>query len=152
MALWIKGKDFPLREWAARWITPLLLLIICIPLLSMAWASNRKDKLELKEIGLWLKNNGYTHSIIVGQHEFPRLAFYADGKFIHLPRGSYEDIVGFAREEKANLLVVNEKSIDRFSLNFMELVSSEDLQRIHIPGVKTPKYATLVFQVRSKNE
>ena len=150
VALWIKGKDFPLREWAARWITPLLLLIICIPLLSMAWAPRRKDKLELKEIGLWLKNKGYTHSIIIGQREFIRLAFYADGEFIHLPRGSYEDIVGFAREAKANLLVINGKSIDRFSPNFMELVSSEDLQRIHIPGVKTPKYATLVFQVRSK--
>jgi len=145
---WIKGRDFPLRELSLRWITPLLLLIICIPLLSMAWAPHRKDKVELKEIGLWLKHNGQAHSIIMGQLDFSRLAFYADGDFIQLPRGSYEDIVRFAREKKANLLVINGKTIDRFSPNFLNLVSDRDLQRIYIPGIKTPKYATLVFQVK----
>ena len=147
VALWIKGKDFPLREWVTRWITPLLLLIICIPLLSMAWTPHRKDKVELKEIGLWLKHNGQAHSIIIGQLDFSRLAFYADGDFIQLPRGSYEDIVRFAREKKAKLLVINGKTIDRFSPNFLNLVSPGDLQRINIPGIKTPKYATLVFRV-----
>jgi hypothetical protein len=145
---WIKGRDFPLRELSLRWITPLLLIVICVPLLSMAWAPQRKDKLELKEIGLWLKHNGQAHSIIMGQLDFPRLAFYADGDFIQLPRGSYEDIVRFAREKKANLLVINGKTIDRFSPNFLNLVSDRDLQRIYIPGIKTPKYATLVFQVK----
>jgi len=148
VALWIKEKDFPLREWVARWITPLLLLIICIPLLLMAWAPNRRDKLELKEIGLWLKHNGHAQSIVTGQLDFPRLAFYAEGDFIPLPRGSYEDIVRFSKEKKANLLVINGKTIDRFSPNFLNSVSDRDLQRIYIPGIKTPKYATLVFQVK----
>ncbi len=114
----------------------------------MAWAPQRKDKLELKEIGLWLKNNGYSHPIIIGQHEFSRLAFYADGKFIQLPTESYEDIVQFAREKKASVLVINEKTIDRHSPNFSDSVSSRDLQRIHIPGIKIPKYSTRVFRVK----
>jgi hypothetical protein len=146
----IKRKDFPLKEYALRWVSAFLLLVICIPLLSMAWAPRRKDKLELREIGLWLKKNGYAHSVIVGQHEFLRLAFYADGEFIHLSRGSYQDIMRFIREKKADVLVINARTIDRFSPNFLELVSHKDLQRIHIPGIKTPKYATLVFWVKDK--
>ena len=149
---WIKARDFPLKEWMLRCATPLLLLLICIPLLSMAWTPQRKDKLELKEIGLWLKHNGQAHSIIMGQLDFSRLAFYADGDFIQLPRGSYEDIVRFAREKEANLLVINGKTIDRFSPNFLGLVSPGDLQRIYIPGIKTPKYVTLVFRVRELKE
>ena len=146
--LWIKERDFALRHCAVRWVTPVLLLVICIPLLSMAWAPNRKDKLELKEIGLWLNHNGYAHSVIIGQHEFARLAFYADGEFIHLPKGSYEDIIKFAKANEASLLVVNGKTIDHLSANFLKLVSPIDLQRIQIPGIKTPKYATLVFRVK----
>ncbi|MFQ6032955.1 MAG: ArnT family glycosyltransferase [Candidatus Zixiibacteriota bacterium] len=148
--LWIKERDFALRGKVLRWVTPLLLLLICIPLLSMAWAPRRKNKLELKEIGLWLKNNGYAHSTIVAQGEFSRLVFYADGAFVPLPKGTYQDIIRFAREKGASLLVISERTIDRFSPNFLNLVSSEDLQRIHIPGVKTPQYATLVFRVRLK--
>jgi asparagine N-glycosylation enzyme membrane subunit Stt3 len=150
--LWVKGRDFPLKEWMFRCATPLLLLLICIPLLSMAWAPHRKDKLELKEIGLWLKHNGHADSIITGQLDFSRLAFYADGDFIQLPRGFYEDIVRFAKEKKANLLVINGKTIDRFSPNFLNLVSPRDLQRIDIPGIKTPQYATVVFRVREKRK
>lgn len=148
LVLSIKGRDFPLRRQALRCLIPLLLLLICVPLLSMAWAPQRKNKLELKEIGLWLKNNGHAHSIIIGQHEFSRLAFYADGKFIQLPKGSYEDILQFATEKKASLLVINEKTIDHHSSNFSNSVSSRDLQRINIPGIKTPRYSTLVFRVK----
>ncbi|MFX0195648.1 MAG: ArnT family glycosyltransferase [Candidatus Hodarchaeota archaeon] len=146
--LWMKGRNFSLSERALRWVTTLLFLLICIPMLFMAWAPQRKDKLELKEIGLWLKQNGHAHSIIIGQLDFSRLAFYADGEFIQLPRGYYEDVMRFAREKKANLLVINEKTIDRFSPNFLNLVSPKDLQQIYIPGIKTPKYATMVFWVK----
>ena len=146
---WIKGRNFPLREQAIRWMTPILLLLICAPLLSMAWAPHRKDKLELKEIGLWLRDHGYAHCVIMGQREFARLVFYADGEFVHLPKGSYEDIVRFAREKKVTLLVINKKTIGYISPHFLEEVSPNDLQKIDIPGIKTPKYATTVFLVRN---
>jgi len=148
LILWIKGRDFPLRKQILYWVTPFVLLIICVPLLSMAWVPQRKDKLELKEIGLWLKDNGYAHSTIMAQQEFARLVFYADGVFIPLREGTYQDITGFAREKGADLLVINEKTIDYLSSNFLSLVSSMDLERINIPGIKTPKYATVVFRVK----
>jgi hypothetical protein len=118
----------------------------------MAWAPHRKSKLELKEIGLWLKNNGYAHSIIIGQIEFARLSFYADGEFIYLLEGSYEDIMRFAKEKEAGLMVINKKTIDHFSPGFLDKISPKDLQRIDIPGIETPKYATTVFLIKGEGE
>lgn len=150
--LWIKERDFALREKALRWVTPLLLLVICIPLLSMAWAPHRKDKLELREIGLWLKNNGYAYSTIVAQGELSRLVFYSDGAFVPLPGGTYQDIIRFAREKRASLLVISRKNIDHISPHFLDMASPSDLQPINIPGIKTPKYATMVFRVKGLRE
>jgi hypothetical protein len=147
---WITARDFPLKDRAIRWVSPLLFLAICIPLLAIAWAPHRNNKLELKEIGLWLKDNGYAHSIIIGQYEFIRLAFYADGEFIELPKGSYQEIMRFAREKEGDLLVLNGKTVNHLSLGFLEKISPRDLQRIDIPGIQTPKYATTVFLIKSE--
>ena len=154
LILWIKGRDFPSKEQMLRWLTPLLLFVICVPLLAMAFAPHRNDKLELKETGLWLRNNGYAHSTILGQHEFARLAFYADGKFIPFLKRSYEDIIRFAREEKVNLLVINKNTIDHLSPHFLDMVSPRDLHQIDMSEVRTDKYAIMVFQVnlRERNK
>jgi hypothetical protein len=131
-------------------MTPLLLLIICVPLLIAALAPHRRDKLELKEIGVWLKEHGYAHSIIVGQYEFLRLAFYADGEFFALPKGSYQEMIEFAKKKEGDLLVLNEKTIDHLSPGFLRKISPRDLQRIDIAGIQTPKYATIVFLIKNK--
>jgi hypothetical protein len=151
---WMKPREFFLKNYCVRWLTPLLLIVICVPLLATAWAPQRKDKLELKNIGLWLRDHGYAYSAIMGQGEgdFGRLAFYADSEFIELPKGDYQDIMRFAREKKANILVINQNSIDQFSPGFLGKISSRDLQRIDIPGIKTPKYATTVFLIKGAGE
>ena len=97
---WIQTKDFHIRDRVIRLVTPSLFLIICVPLLALSWAPHRKDKLELKEIGVWLRDHGYAHSIIVGQCEFTRLAFYADGEFFELPKGSYQEMMKFSKEKR----------------------------------------------------
>ena len=147
---WMQTKDYRFRDRAIRWMTPLLLIIICVPLLTAALAPHRRDKVELKEIGVWLREHGYAHSIIVGQYNFIRLAFYADGDFFGLPEGSYQEIMKFAKEKEADLLVLNEKTIDHLSPGFLQKISPRDLRRIDIPGIQTPKYATMVFLIKSK--
>jgi hypothetical protein len=149
---WIEKRSFSFKEQALRWLTPFLLLLICIPLLAMAWAPHRKNKLELKEIGLWLRDHGYAHSIIIGQYEFIRLAFYADGEFIELAKGTYQDTIRFVSEKEGDLLVINKKTIDHFSPGFVEKVSIRDLQCIDIPGIKTPQYSTTVFLIKGGRE
>jgi len=149
---WIKAKNFRIRDRVIYWLTPLLLLFICVPLLTAALAPHRKDKLELKEVGVWLREHGYAHSIIVGQYEFIRLAFYADGDFFDLPKGSYQKMMKFAKEKEGNLLVLNEKTIDHLSPDFLQKISPRDLQRIDIAGIQTPKYATMVFLIIKSKE
>lgn len=148
IGLWMKKTDCHLKEHARRWLTPLLLVIICVPLLLMAWAPHRKEKLELKEVGLWLKEHRYHNSVIVGQREFSRLAFYADAKFVEVPKRPYDDIITFARKNGANLLIINQNTINHFSPRFLRGPSPNDLERIDIPGIKTPHYATTVFLVK----
>jgi hypothetical protein len=152
LILWMKARNSPLRDRRIRYVTLFLLFVICVPLLTMAWTPHRKNKIELKEIGLWLKDHGYAHSIIMGQGEFFRLAFYADGELIELSKGNYQDIIRFAKEKNANLLVINKRTIDHFSPGFLEKISPKDLQRIDIPGIKTPKYATTVFLLTGGGE
>lgn len=144
---WMQNKTFKLKGWILHWLTPLFLLLICIPLLSVAWAPQRKDKLQLKEVGSWLKNNGYANSIVLGQAELFRLAFYADSEFIPTPKGTYEDIIRFARERRVNLLVIDKGAMDSLSPHFFDKVSSKDLQPIDITGIKTFKYPILVFRI-----
>ena len=145
---WIQTKDFHVKDRVISWVTPSLLLIICVPLITIASASNRRDKLELKEIGVWLRKHGYAHSIIIGQPAFTRLAFYAEGEFIELPKDSYQEIVRFAKERDVDLIVINKKTIDHFSPGFLEKISAADLQQIDIPDIQNPKYATTVLRIR----
>jgi hypothetical protein len=96
---------------------------------------------------LWLKNNGYGNSIILGQAELMRLAFYADSEFIPIPKMSYEDIIRFAKDSKARLLVIDKEATDRLSPNFLAKVTSKDLLPIHVGGIKTSKDPIMVFRI-----
>jgi 4-amino-4-deoxy-L-arabinose transferase-like glycosyltransferase len=144
---WVQKYSFPSKEWNLRHIGLLIIVLITIAMLLMGLRPQRKDKLDLKEIGSWLKNNGYANSMILGRAELMRLAFYADSEFIPIPKGSYENIIKFARERKARLLVIDKEVMDRLSPNFLDKVTTRDLQPIDITGIKTYKYTILVFRI-----
>ena len=143
----MKKCPLALKEWGFKRVNLLILILIIIIMLSVGLAPKRRDKLELREIGLWLKNNGYSNSIIFGGDKLARLAFYAESEFIPLPKGTYEDIIRFARERKVSLLVIDKGAMDRLSPHFFEKVTSKDLQPIDITGIKASKYPILVFRI-----
>jgi hypothetical protein len=144
---WSQKRSFPLKDWSLRHAGLLMIILITIVMLSMTLGPHREDKLRLKEIGLWLKNNGYGNSIILGQAELMRLAFYADSEFIPIPKMSYEDIIRFAKDSKARLLVIDKEATDRLSPNFLAKVTSKDLLPIHVGGIKTSKDPIMVFRI-----
>jgi 4-amino-4-deoxy-L-arabinose transferase-like glycosyltransferase len=144
---WMQKSFFPFKEWGLRRIGLLMIVLTIIAMLFMGLKPQRKDKLEFKEIGSWLKNNGYASSIILGRAELRRLAFYAESEFIPIPKGSYEDIIRFARKKKVNLLVVDREVMERGSPNFLDEVSSRDLKPIHMAEIKDPKDPLMVFRV-----
>ena len=144
---WSQKCAFPFKDWSLQHTGLLMISLITVVMLSMALGPHREDKLRLKEIGLWLKNNGYANSIILGRAELMRLAFYADSEFIPIPKGSYEDIIRFARERKASLLVADKEVMDRLPPNFLDKVSSKDMIPIPMAGIKTSKDPIVVFWV-----
>jgi|GEM_PF-6327545 len=149
--LWLAKYKGRLKKRHLTFLYYLLIGSICISLLIMSLSTHRKDKKELKDIGIWLKDHGFAHSVIAGQREFVRLAFYADSTFISLPKmASYENVMKFLHERKATLFIINGKTIENFCPDFWQKLSSKELQRIYIKGVKTPKYSTMVFVVKRK--
>lgn len=149
---WLGRKDFRWRVTVMKNLNLIILLLVCIPLLSIALAPHRKDKLELKEIGIWLKGHGLGDTVILGQKEFDRLAFYAGCDFVLLGKGRYKDILRIAKSRGARILVINARSIERFFPDFWEKLSPEDMKRVEIPDIKTPKYATTVFLLKTSGE
>ena len=144
---WLQKRSLLFKKWDIQRTGLLMLILVTIAMLFVNWVPHRQDKLWHKEVGIWLRNHGYAHSIMVGQEELDRLAFYADSEFIPLPKGSYEEIMKFAREKKASLLVLDKKAADRLPLNFFDRISPKDLQPVDITGIKTLKYATIILSV-----
>jgi hypothetical protein len=127
-----------------------MIMLIMIAMLFMGLRPQREDKLELKEIGLWLKNNGFANSIIVGRANVMRLAFYADSEFIPIPKGSCEDTIRFAKQRKANLLVIDQGMMDQWSVKSLDQITCEDLKPITMAGIKASKDSVMVLQVSNK--
>lgn len=144
---WLQRYLIRRRSWDMQRVGLLLLILIVVVMLSKAWTSPRQDKFGEKELGTWLRNHGYGQSIIVGQEDFDRLAFYAESEFIPFPKGSYEEILRFAREKKASLLVVDWRTIDLLSPGFSERLSPKDLQPVPITGIMNTKYGTIIFNI-----
>ena len=147
---WIRKYSFPFKEAVLRRIGLLMIVLIIMTMLFIGLGPQREDKLELKKIGLWLKNNGYVNSIILGQTDLMRLAFYAESEFIPIPKGSCEDIIEFAKKRRANLLVIDKRVMDKWSSNFLDKISSGDLKPINMAGIKTPQDIVMVFLVSDR--
>lgn len=149
---WLRRQSILSKRLEVQHTGFLILILIAISMLALAWAPHRKDKMGFKEIGTWLKNNGYAHSIIVGQEDFDRLAFYADSEFIQLPKGKYEEIIKFARERKANLLIIDKMAIDRLGSHFFDRISPQDLEPIKLTGIRASQNGMMVFRVIDQKE
>jgi DNA-binding transcriptional MocR family regulator len=90
----------------------------------------RGDRALRRQIGLWLRENGVKHPIIITRE--PRIAFYAQGKAIPLEDYSYPRIIQLARETGANYLIINTKDLGTGLTEFLQAINPEEL--VLIPG------------------
>jgi 4-amino-4-deoxy-L-arabinose transferase-like glycosyltransferase len=98
-----------------RYLQWALVVLIVFVLLPKALASQRAEKIPMKEAGIWIKEHGPKNPVIIGQkHLVWRVAFYANGTSIEMP--SDHDLLKYAKEKRVNFLVVNEKKIDNSHL------------------------------------
>jgi hypothetical protein len=98
---WTIIKKYPLH---------LLTIFFIIIFLAQGISFKRTDKFIQKEIGLWLRGNGYEGSVIMGPNKFLRLAFYANGTFLAMP-DSWEKVIRSIRESEVRIVVVDSCTI-----------------------------------------
>jgi hypothetical protein len=95
-----------------KYLLHLLTIVFIIIFLAQGISFKRTDKLFQKEIGSWLKENGYQGSVVMGPKKFLRLAFYADGRFVEMP-DSREKALESLRENGVRIVVIDSCSIDQ---------------------------------------
>jgi hypothetical protein len=107
---WTIIKKYPLH---------LLTVFFIIVFLAQGISFKRTDKFIQKEIGLWLRGNGYQGSVIMGPQKFLRLAFYADGKFLEMP-DSWEKVMDSINQNGVEVVVIDSCTIEQDCPDFLE--------------------------------
>jgi 4-amino-4-deoxy-L-arabinose transferase-like glycosyltransferase len=114
--------------------------------LFQGFSVKREDKTNLKEVGLWLKENGYQGSVIMGSKEFIRLVFYADGKFLEIPN-SWEMVIGSIHQNRVRLVVVDSCTIEQDYPGFLANLPQAGLFPIQGPKGEKGKYEIQIYGV-----
>jgi hypothetical protein len=119
MIFW--GMERPGLRWTPirRYVYHLILLILVILFLVQGFSGRGSEKTAIKELGIWLKQNGYQGSVIMGPKKFLRLAFYADAKFMEMP-DSWEKAIETIRKDGVRILVVDSCTIKEDCTGFFE--------------------------------
>ena len=95
-----------------RYLLPILTFLLILIFLSQGLGGRGKEKTTIKEAGLWLKNNGYQGSVVMGPNKFIRLAFYADARFIEMP-DSWETAIEDIRKNKVLIVAIDSCTIEK---------------------------------------
>jgi len=99
---------------------PYMVTVFLILLFLVQGLSGRgREKVNIKEAGIWLKKKGYQSSMIVGPKKLMRIAFYADGTFLEMA-DSWEKAVVTIQEKKVRLIVTDPSTIKRDCPGFLE--------------------------------
>ena len=102
----------------------LLTIFFIIIFLTQGIFFKQTDKFIQKEMGLWLRGNGYRGSVIMGPKQLLRLAFYADGKFLEMP-DSWQKAVESIRKDEVRIVIVDSCTIGEDCPSFLANWSKE---------------------------
>jgi hypothetical protein len=107
------------RTFMKKYISWILTVFLIAVFLAQGLPGQGKDKTSIKETGIWLKEQGYQGSVIMGPKKFLRLAFYAEGAFLEIP-GSWERLVETVHRERVQLIVIDPSTIAQDCPGFLE--------------------------------
>ena len=101
--------------------------------------SNTYNKNELREVGLWIKNNAsQSNPKIMMRHEGAE--FYSEGEIIYLPQISYEKLIEYAKVNKVNYLVAWDEDLaydDKLSGLLESKSENPGLEEVYMVGDKS---------------
>lgn len=117
------------------------MVIIAIVILPKTLKPRRLNKLPRKEAGIWLKEHGNAHPLIMST--MPRAAFYARGRHLRMPEGACQEIIDYAKLNEVDYLIIDEEKIKEDSPGFIGAIDSKDLELIYTtnqPGDRIKVY------------
>ncbi|MGQ9648014.1 MAG: ArnT family glycosyltransferase, partial [Thermodesulfobacteriota bacterium] len=91
-----------IRKYVYHLVVPILVILFLVQRLLGGGA----EKTAIKEVGIWLSQNGYRGSVVMGPKKFLRLGFYADGAFTEMPV-SVEKAIETIRENKVKIVAID---------------------------------------------
>jgi hypothetical protein len=127
-----------------HWI---LLIVIVLGLLPKTLAPRRVEKIPLKEAGRWIGAHGPRDPVIMAPGGLARVAFYADGTLVEVPRN--EDLFEYARKNRVNFLAINEKDIKQSHLSLIHSLDPEQFKEEVVIGESSGPYVIRIYSVRS---
>jgi hypothetical protein len=95
-----------------RYLPQILILLFIMIFLSQGLGGKGKEETTIKDAGLWLKENGYRGSVVMGPKKSLHLAFYADGKFVEMPN-SWEQVMESIRKNGVRILIIDSCTIEQ---------------------------------------
>lgn len=111
----------------------LLMVVLCAVMLPSTLSWSGLDKVEMKEAGIYLRNNGYGKDILAVEPRINRLAFYTDAEFVTIPENVKAPELGeFFRLSRATLLVVDQNTMGSQLSNYIQTTGKQSLRAVHI--------------------
>ncbi|MCX5811486.1 MAG: glycosyltransferase family 39 protein [Proteobacteria bacterium] len=148
--LWFK-KAYPFNFFT-RNITIAFILAILIIILPKTLSPGGYDKRELKRAGVYLKSMGYSGVRFAGEPCLYRIAFYADSEYSpFLSAKTTDELVGFMRENKADLLIFDENTNNVFYRNVQNKIDSSVFEKMNLPEFeKFREYKITVYRLKNR--
>jgi hypothetical protein len=136
----------------AKNITAIFILVILVAILPKTLSPGGYDKKELKKAGIYLKSIGYSGIIISGEPSLYRIGFYADSEYAPLIYiKTANELAGFMKENKASLLIFDEKTNNVFYKNIQDNIDASIFEKINLPEFeKFSEYKISVYRLKKK--
>jgi len=144
----IKNRILPKGEFVMRYAPHLLALLLVI-IFAFQGVSSITNKLAFKEVGLWLKQEGYKGSVMMAPEGFVRLVFYADGTFVKMP-ASWEEAIRRIHQDKARIVIIDGRTVKDDCPGFIENWQQAGLFRLQGPVTKNERWVIEIYGVPPK--
>lgn len=123
-----------------------LMILIVFLLLPQTLASQRAEKISIKEAGIWIREHAPKDPVIMGQDNLGRIAFYANGVFLGLPRN--QDLFDYAKKNRVNFMAVDEKDIEQSHPGLMQSLNPERFKEEVVIRKSSPNSTIKIYSVK----
>lgn len=113
----------------SAWIIQLIVLMIVVGvLLPKTLKPQRIDKLGIKKVGQWMKENSDKPLPAIFSSS-PRNAYYAGGK--HIQMGSVGNALSVAREKKADYILITHKEYKAVKKKLLQSIVNKQIMLVY---------------------